>query len=446
MPQTTVGPESLILVRTKEFIDRLSKTNKTGQKVEIIKEYEDLKDILVYTFDPFRKFFVTSSGLKKFSKKNIVPVRYEDLFVMLDDLASRELSGHVALASIIDFMSRIECGKEIIPLILDKNLKTRVDASLINRAFPELIPEFDVALAEKLEDYVHKMDFNKDRWLASRKLDGVRVICICRPEEEGGIKFLSRAGNEFTTLQKVRDVLKECPQFLGHVIDGEMCIIDENGKENFKAILSAIMKKDVQVENPRFLVFDAIPVEDFFRCESDLSLSDRSMILDSLVSVSKSVLGDRLRILETETVKDLGHLNELLANSERMGWEGMMFRKDCHYEGKRTSNLLKGKKFHDAEYKVLGVTTGTFCVANTLTGREEEIETLAAVVIEHKGNRVQVGSGFSLEERKEYFAYPERIIGKTITVQYFEESSDKDGKISIRFPTLKAIYDDERSA
>ena len=36
------------------------------------------------------------------------------------------------------------------------------------------------------------------------------------------------------------------------------------------------------------------------------------------------------------------------------------------------------------------------------------------------------------------------IVGKTITVQYFEETSNDRGCISLRFPTVKHIYDNER--
>ena len=64
------------------------------------------------------------------------------------------------------------------------------------------------------------------------------------------------------------------------------------------------------------------------------------------------------------------------------------------------------------------------------------------VIIEHKGNVVSVGSGFSLDQRDRYFNYPEKIIGKEITVQYFEESQDKTGKHSLRFPVCKAVFED----
>lgn len=429
------------LTRFKELIDRLKQTNKTTEKVEILKEYEDCKDLLRYAYDPFKRFFVTSSGLEKFDKHDITPVAYDDLFKLLDDLAARKLSGHSAISTVLNFMHNIEFGDEIIPLILDKNLKTRTDASLINKAFPDLVPQFKVALAKKLDDYLDKMDFEQDIWLASRKLDGVRTICFCG---EDGIKFYSREGNEFTTLQKVREVLEQCPDFNGYVLDGEMCIVDENGNENFKAIVGAIKKKDEQVENPVFIVFDMIPIEDFSNQKSPEPLHSRVMRINAYCTNNADKLKGVVKPLKMDRVIGASHVTELLAYASDQGWEGMMFRKDCPYEGKRTNNLLKGKKFHDAEYQVLDITTGMFRIANTVTGGEEEFETLTAVVIEHKGNRVQVGSGFSVAQRKEFFEDPSKIVGKTITVQYFEESEDKDGKPSLRFPTLKAIYDGER--
>jgi len=36
------------------------------------------------------------------------------------------------------------------------------------------------------------------------------------------------------------------------------------------------------------------------------------------------------------------------------------------------------------------------------------------------------------------------IVGKEITVQYFEESSNKDSELSLRFPTIKKIWLDGR--
>ena len=103
----------------------------------------------------------------------------------------------------------------------------------------------------------------------------------------------------------------------------------------------------------------------------------------------------------------------------------------------------KVKTFHDAEYKVLSANFGPFRYVKE--GKEVEEEMLAAVVIEHKGNNVSVGSGFSIDQRKNFFAHPEYIVGKEITVQYFEESQNQNGDYSLRFPVIKAIYENKRS-
>jgi len=67
------------------------------------------------------------------------------------------------------------------------------------------------------------------------------------------------------------------------------------------------------------------------------------------------------------------------------------------------------------------------------------------ITIEHKENEVGVGSGFSLDERKKYFKNPELLMGKTVTIQYFEESKNKDGEYSLRFPVVKHIYKSGRN-
>jgi DNA ligase-1 len=116
---------------------------------------------------------------------------------------------------------------------------------------------------------------------------------------------------------------------------------------------------------------------------------------------------------------------------------------DCEYEGKRSKNLLKVKKFHDAEYKVIDCEEGT--VRYIKDGKEIEEVMLSNIIIEHKGNNVGVGSGFTIDQRKEFYKDPSKIMFKIVTVQYFEESQNKAGEYSLRFPVLKIIHGDERT-
>jgi len=77
-------------------------------------------------------------------------------------------------------------------------------------------------------------------------------------------------------------------------------------------------------------------------------------------------------------------------------------------------------------------------------GEEVKQRLLSQVFIEHKGNRVAVGSGFSKEQRKYYKDNPDELVGKTITVQYFEETINDEGGASLRFPVVKHIYENSR--
>ena len=77
-------------------------------------------------------------------------------------------------------------------------------------------------------------------------------------------------------------------------------------------------------------------------------------------------------------------------------------------------------------------------------GKEVKQRLLSQVFIEHKGNRVGVGSGFSKEQRKYYNDNPDELIGKTITVQYFEETINDEGMKSLRFPTIKHVFENGR--
>ena len=120
-----------------------------------------------------------------------------------------------------------------------------------------------------------------------------------------------------------------------------------------------------------------------------------------------------------------------------------MLRKNAGYEGKRSKSLLKCKKFFDNEYEVLDVEFDSHRVIRD--GKEIVMEMLANVIIEHKGYKVSVGSGWNQEQRIRYHANPETLIGKTINVQYFEETKNQQGELSLRFPTVKHVYENGRN-
>ena len=55
-----------------------------------------------------------------------------------------------------------------------------------------------------------------------------------------------------------------------------------------------------------------------------------------------------------------------------------------------------------------------------------------------------VGSGFSIEQRREFHSAPCKILGEVLTVQYFEESKNLNGEYRLRFPVVKHVYENGR--
>ena len=434
--------ESKDLKRIQEVVDRLKSTNSTNDKIEIIKEYEDdytIKKVLKYTYSPFKQFHLTSATVKK-NKKLESRGGYHDLFYLLDALTKRTITGHDAIQYVKGYIEYMEeWQKDLVFCILDKNLKTRTGADLINKAIPKCVPTFKVALANSYDKQKGKVDFNEQTWFASQKLDGVR--CLAMVDENGKCNFYSRQGKTFDTLDTLRKEI-ESLNLCNMVFDGEVCIVDDNGVEDFQGIMKEIKRKDHTIQNPKYKVFDYLMLEEFDNQESERNLSDRLGQFTMIYNAFNKQL-NCIDLLEQWKVDSEEHFQALAELATKNNWEGLILRKDSEYKGKRSNDLLKVKKFFDEEYIVKSIESAVHRVI--VDGLEVEEEMLSNVVIEHKGCDVGVGSGFDQAERRMYFKNPELIIGKTITVQYFEETLNQDGCHSLRFPVVKHIYENGRT-
>ena len=415
------------------FIDEMQATSSSLDKVVILKRQSKfIQKVLEYTYNPYKQYHVTSKTCIKNMDKGITENDYS-LFEILDKLNNREVTGHSAI-------KLVNSQDILIYKIIDKDLKIRTGAKVINKAFPGLIPEFNVALAQ---NYDSKCDWN-DSWYASRKLDGVR--CLAVVDDEGECTLYSRMGKEFTTLNKIKEAI-EATNIINTVFDGEVCLMDEDGNEDFQGVMKQLRRKDHQIENPTFMIFDAIYKPDFDKGKSTIKLSDRLQTLRTWLHDfnSRNRNQDTLRYLDQFQIINDEHFNTWAQMASNNDWEGFMVRKDVGYEGKRSKNLLKVKTFHDAEYEVIDADFGPMAVVRN--GKEKQETMLSQVWIEHKGYKVKVGSGFSQEQRITHYVpdfHPDSIIGKTITVQYFEETKNDKGGISLRFPTVKHIYEQKR--
>ena len=424
------------LKKLQDFVNEMKSTSSLLEKkaiIEKVKNDDFITNALYYTYNQFLKFNVTSknciknTGLFKYNTHN-------NIFSLLDGLNSRTFTGHDAISQVNGFIIANKEYTDLIFSIIDRNLEIRASESVINKVIPGLIPTFDVALATKYEPKF--CDFENEEWLASRKLDGVR--CIIRKEQDE-VTAYSRQGNEFTTLAKV---IREVSFIPGDfVLDGEICLMDENGNEHFQGLMKEIKRKNHTIKNPKYVIFDYLTLEEFDTKKGTTTLEDRYISLQGCDLTET----DTLSLLEQHPVESDEQLAGMIADADENGYEGIMLRRNSGYEGKRSKNLLKCKKFFDAEYEVLGVDFETHRIIEE--GKEVKKRMLSQVYIDHKGHRVAVGSGWNQAQRLWYAGnyINESIVGKTITVQYFEETKNQEGGISLRFPTVKHVYENGRN-
>ena len=415
------------MLELNSFIKQMRSTSSANDKVEIIKNSSDfIHKILEYTYNPFKQFYVTSKTCIKNSHLKAENVK--NVFEVLNRLNQRVVTGHDAIALVNGY------DDELIYKIIDKDLGIRAGAKVINKAIPGLIPTFSVALAQE-----YKEECNwEDNWYASRKLDGVRCLTIV--DYQGNVKSYSRVGNEFETLQVVKDAIKKLG-VMGVVFDGEICLMDENGNEDFQGIMKQIKRKNHTITNPKYVMFDYLTLNEFNAKESESTLTMRIARFGKHILHLENNLC--LSVLDHHVVSGDDHFAKLKADAEKDGHEGVMLRKNVGYEGKRSQNLLKVKKFFDAEYKVERVDFEDHRVIRE--GKEVVIPMMAQAYISHKGYEVAVGSGWNQEQRIKYNANPDLIIGKEITVQYFEETKNQKGELSLRFPTVKHVFENGRN-
>jgi len=429
----------------QNMVNALRATSSTKDKEDIIKINCDIfnnpsanfaKKILLYTYHPMWQYNVTSDNLKK--KNHLVARKneYNNFFDLLDDLKNRKITGHDAIAAVNSFIEHHSDYQELIHCVIDKDLKTRAGDKIINKAIKDHIPEFSVALADKYEP---KLVDWKDGWYVSRKIDGARCIAIV--DSDGNATFYSRTGKIFDTLDIVGAGIKAL-NITNTVLDGELCLVDEDGNEDFQGIMKQLKKKDHTIPNPSYKIFDMVTIDEFYSKNGHKN-RPYSIRYANLCAVMQSNECPCLTVLEQEVIRDDDHFNEWIAKSTKEKWEGLMLRADESYKGKRSKDLLKYKSFFDNEYKVIDTEMGDFRYVKD--GAEWEETMLSCVMIQHKNNIVRVGSGFTIEQRQEFYQDPSKIVGKIITVQYFEETKNQDGGISLRFPTFKILHGQSRS-
>lgn len=446
------------IIELKDIFKEIKAVSSKKAKEDIINKYKDnelFAKTLKFVYDDFITTGISTKKINANIKDNEFMVlntgfkyNYENLLDWVKEHNTGKLDTVYMLQTYINQFEDEET-RQFLKDVFTKKLKVGITAKTINKVLGKgFIEEFGCQLAYPYHKYLNKLEGSEI--IVTQKLDGHRSICIVK---NGKATFYTRKGLVVNGLDiqqhEVEELVKHGFGVKDYVLDGELLAYNADGletKDLFRLTTSILRSDSADKSSVLFNVFDCLPYEEFttgiskdpfWKRKEDLSNAFYSIYpLKSTKSPEIETNPLSRHLYEVENIyEDTYHPNVILSLQEEyvepLGWEGLMVNlSDGLYQTKRTSDILKVKEFFNADVLVKDVFEGTGELSGTLGG----------VIIDYKGNDVKVGSGFTLEERNTYWANPNKIIGKVVDVQYFEETNNQnDNNISLRFPTIKSI-------
>lgn len=418
-----------------EIVNKLRNTSGSNDKIKVLKKYADtphLQEIFKWTYDPFLKYGVSKKMIENLENANVnrnAFVTYYEFEQFMDTLAKSNINDDLR-NQIADYLHHPtnQTTVDLLKCIFTKDLKIGMAAASINKAIPGLISVFDVMRGQKYSDHKHKL-VGKDI-IITEKIDGVRTVAII--DENGDVRFYSRQGKEWEGLVEIEEDVKSLG-LKNIVLDGETTVLNQEGmesKEVFKRTMEIMGSKQERKTGLLYNVFDCVPLSQFKAGKCSASASNRKKWF--LEKYTKGwTFGGYEHVKPLPVIYEGVYREEAVKgfhqNILRRGGEGIMINiASAPYECKRTANLLKVKEMYTMDLKIIGFEEG-------LVGSKFE-GTLGAIVVDYKGHEVKVGSGYTDDERKFFWENKDDLIGRVIEVQYFEETEDTDGNLSLRFP------------
>jgi DNA ligase-1 len=192
-------------------------------------------------------------------------------------------------------------------------------------------------------------------------------------------------------------------------------------------------KSDVKANDAVLNLFDFVPLEDFEKGSWDKRQEDRSAMVYYWHKANKDMLPNVTvvghELVDLDTPEGQKRYKEINAQAIAGGYEGIMLKDpEAGYECKRSVAWLKLKPFIEVSLEVVAVEEGT--------GRN--VGRLGALVCggqdDGKQIQVNVGSGFSDDQRISFWASRGSLRGQIVEVRADAITQNQDGTYSLRFP------------
>lgn len=373
-----------------EIIQELAADNSRLAKEFILtreKNNEVLKATFFAALNPYTNYFIKK--IPEYDKTKPKSITLDEGISLLSHLSNRVHTGHAGIRHLTAILE--QCTQpEVIEMIIDRDLRCGVSEATVNKIWPGLIPTFDVCLAHKDISHIKYPAF------AQKKMDGARCHLVWDGFEA---KLFSRNGKQFELDGMFSNEASALMQE-GDVFDGELVFYEgekpmsrkmSNGLAN-KSLKGTITQEEA--DKAVFVVWDVV------NFEGKIPYYDR---WTTLMERFEGVDNRKFKLCETCVVKDEDDAQKFFNEMLTQGEEGAILKNfDFKWEPKRVKGVGKMKAELDSTLEVVGVEEGT----------GKNTSRLGALVCQSKNGvvKVNVGTGFSDEEREEFWKNPPRFI------------------------------------
>jgi DNA ligase-1 len=374
-------------------------------------------------------------GLKQIPEKKDADgpgLDWDSFSLIVTGFVNRSFTGNLARDTVANMMNTATKAQwnGWYRRILIKDMRAGFSENTVNKVVEKkwpnyAIPVFSCQLAHDSANHESKVSGQK---IIEVKLDGVRVITIVYPS--GRVDQFSRNGKELVNFPHVKEQLAKVAQGFTEpmVLDGEIM------SGTFQDLMKQIHRKSSAKANDAVLnLFDAVPLAQFELGESATTQEQRSEWLKTWFTANESALPNvtvvAQELVDLDTEAGQQRYKEINALAIAGGYEGIMLKDPtAGYKCKRSVAWLKLKPFIEVSLTVVAVEEGT----------GKNIGRLGALVCEGEddGRRilVNVGSGFSDDQRIAFWAARAEIVGDIVEVRADAITQNQDGTYSLRFP------------
>ena len=421
------------MINVKEIsllFEGIEKTQGTNAKKELLElglnsEYnEDLEKVLNHLFNP-----MISTGISKTSwnKAEIgLNVKFESISELIEYIQKNNTGKNIVVSSIKSFSKKFEpFEQKFFYYLATKDINIGISTTTVSKYIH--IPKFEIMLGERLNEDV---DFDRN-YILTKKLDGVNLTCFKRGES---ISFFTRQGKQVDGLTDLTEQYKELPD---GVYFGEALYSEENEAKDRKELYRlSTGELNSKRENKKIShwIFDYQTLEEW---DSEKFITPYSNTINTLENI---FLKNKLKNIKMVpfiyqgTGKEIAF--ELLKKAKKDGWEGLVLRYSSSvYQKKRSSDFVKLKPFVEVDLRITGFKE--FKHPNQLGSFicEDDEHTI----------KCSVGSGFSKEQRYDFWKRKNEFLGKIVEVQTMEITENKSGQKSLRFPVFIRFRDDKNT-